>query len=114
MEKSHHAAKAATQQHSQHGGTSAQTSVIVQQYQFWYRNIQHRYARKLEKKLRDAEASQADPMAVVAEARRRDAWYASDAATVCETWRDGRVREGRRYVARADLLPEDSADECVP
>ena len=114
MEKSHHAAKASTQQYSQHGGTTVRTSVIVQQYQFWYRNIQHRYARKLEKKLRDAEASQTDPVVVNAEARRRDAWYASNAATACESWRDGCVRDARRYVETVDELLEENADECAP
>lgn len=34
MEKSHHAAKASSQYHGQHGGTVARTSVIVQQYEF--------------------------------------------------------------------------------
>lgn len=30
MEKSHHAAKAATQAHTQHGGTGNRTSIIIQ------------------------------------------------------------------------------------
>jgi len=38
MEKSHHAAKAANQHHTQHNGTKDRTSAIVQQYQHWYRN----------------------------------------------------------------------------
>ena len=46
MEKSHHAAKSSLQHHTQHDGTGRRISAIVQQYQHWYRNIQHRFANK--------------------------------------------------------------------
>ena len=55
MEKSHHVAKSSSQAHPQHGGTKDRTSVVVQQYEFWYRNIQHRYDAKLKKRIADAE-----------------------------------------------------------
>ena len=100
MEKSHHAAKASSQYHGQHGGTKNRTSIIVQQYEFWYRNIQHRYERKLQKKLGDAQRTVPDPLVIDAASQKRNSWYASNAATACAHWREGRIRLGRRYVAR--------------
>lgn len=98
MEKSHHAAKASSQYHGQHGGTRARTSVILQQYEFWYRNIQHRYAAKLQKRALESERTLPDPLVVAGMARRHDAWHAFRARIACDTWREGRSREGRRYV----------------
>jgi len=98
MEKSHHAAKASSQYHGQHGGTIARTSVIVQQYEFWYRNIQHRYAAKLQKRTWESEQTLPNPAIVERHARRRDAWHASRARAACEAWREGRIRQGSRYV----------------
>lgn len=98
MEKSHHAAKAATQGHTQHGGTAARTSVIVQQYEWWYRCIQHRYTRKEQKKLAESEAVPVNPNAIVAAAKRREAWWTSNAAAASEEWRSGRHRERKRWV----------------
>lgn len=110
MEKSHHAAKASSQYHGQHGGTKNRTSIIVQQYEFWYRNIHHRYEAKLQKKLRDAEGTLPDPEVIAAASQKRNAWYASNAAATCASWREGRVRRGRRYV-----LPEEEASQrtCI-
>lgn len=99
MEKSHHAAKAATQGHTQHGGTAARTSVIVQQYEWWYRCIQHRYTRKEQKRLAESRAIPVDPSAIAAAARRRDAWWASGAAEALGAWRSSRHRDGNRWVA---------------
>jgi hypothetical protein len=48
MEKSHYAAKAAYQAHTQHGGIRNKTSAMLQLYEHWYRNIQHRFARNEE------------------------------------------------------------------
>ena len=98
MEKSHHAAKASSQYHGQHGGTKARTSVIVQQYEFWYRNIQHRYATKLQKRILESEQTLLDPTIVAGIARRRDAWHASGAGAGSEAWREGRTHQGSRYV----------------
>lgn len=98
MEKSHHAAQAATQGHTQHGGTAARTSVIVQQYEWWYQCIQHRYTRKEQKKLAESRAVPVDLNAIAAAAKRRDAWWASSAAAASEEWRSGRHREGKRWV----------------
>lgn len=98
MEKSHHAAKASTQYHSQHGGTKKRVSIVVQQYQFWYRNIQHRYEAKVEKRAREDIQPAPDPEVISAAARRRDAWWASDAAAACGAWREGRERVGSQYV----------------
>lgn len=92
MEKSHHAAKASSQYHGQHGGTRARTSVIVQQYEFWYRNIQHRYAAKLQKRILEFERTLPDPALVAGMARRRDAWHASRARAACDAWREGLTR----------------------
>lgn len=99
MEKSHHAAKAATQGHTQHGGTAARTSVIVQQYQWWYRCIQHRYTRKEQRRLEESRAIPVDPSAIAAAARRRHAWWASGAAEASGVWRQSRHRDGNRWVA---------------
>ena len=111
MEKSHHAAKASSQTHSQHGGTAERTSVIVQQYEFWYRNIQHKYDAKLKKKIRDAESTLPDPAVIAAAERRRNAWYASNAAAACEAWRGTRIREGKRYVACDEEDDQGGCDE---
>lgn len=110
MEKSHHVAKASTQAHSQHGGTKARTSVVVQQYEFWYRNIQHRYDAKLKKRIVDEECGRPDPVILAAASRRRDAWYASTAAAGCTSWRAQRSREGRRYVQDQQSQETSSAD----
>lgn len=98
MEKSHHAAKAASQAHTQHGGTKDRTSIIVQQYQHWYRNIQHRYARKMAQQSTASACSAAEASHVAEEAqRRRRAWTSSGAAARLSEWREGRVRQGRRW-----------------
>ena len=96
MEKSHHAAKASSQYHGQHGGTKNRTSIIVQQYEFWYRNIQHRYERKLQKKLGDAQRTVSDPLVIDAASQKRNSWYASNAAAACAHWREGRICLGRK------------------
>lgn len=107
MEKSHHAAKAASQAHTQHGGTKDQTSIIVQQYQHWYRNIQHRYARRIAQQASSSAVISAEATRVAGEAqRRRLAWSASRAAPTLREWRKGRVRQGRRWV------PIDEIDIC--
>lgn len=106
MEKSHHAAKASSQYHGQHGGTKARTSVIVQQYEFWYRNIQHRYDAKLMKRILEAEQTLPDSMVIAAASRRRAAWYVSGAREACEAWRGGRTRQGKRYVVEASEAEE--------
>lgn len=98
MEKSHHVAKASTQAHSQHRGTKARTSVVVQQYKFWYRNIQHRYLAKLQKRIADEERGPPNPVVLAAASRRRDAWYASTAAAGCDSWRAQCSREGSCFV----------------
>jgi len=100
MEKSHHAAKASTQYHSQHGGTTKRVSIVVQQYQFWYRNIQHRYEAKLELKRQQALRSVPNMVATTAASKRRKAWWASDAPTACAAWREGRNRVSSRYVSQ--------------
>lgn len=109
MEKSHHAAKASSQYHGQHGGTRARTSVIVQQYEFWYRNIQHRHAAKLQKRILESEQTLPDPAIVAGMARRRDVWHASNAGAASGAWRQGRIRQGSRYV----LLEASDMDEPV-
>lgn len=99
MEKSHHAAKAASQAHTQHGGTKDRTSIIVQQYQHWYRNIQHRYARKIAQQASASATITAEATRVADEAQhRRLAWSTSGASARVREWREGRVRQGRRWV----------------
>ena len=121
MEKSHHAAKAATQGHTQHGETAARTSVIVQQYKWWYRCIQHRYTRKEQKKLAESQAAQVDPSAIAAAARRRDAWWASNATAASEEWRSRRHKDRNRWVVRdtnsmedADMEPNSAGIAVTP
>ena len=114
MEKSHHAAKASTQYHSQHGGTKKRVSIVVQQYQFWYRNIQHRYEAKVEKKVREEERPAPDPNVISAAARRRDAWWASDAPAGCEAWRQGRERVGSQYASQDSQEEPDESAGCTP
>ena len=98
MEKSYHAAKAAMQGHTQHGGTAARTSVIVQQYEWWYRCIQHRYTRKEQKKLVEMRAAPVDVIAISAAAKRRTAWWASSAPAASEEWRSSRQRDRKHWV----------------
>lgn len=100
MEKTHHAAKAANQNHTQHSGTKSKTSAIVQQYEHWYRNIQHRFVRN--ERLAWERAMPVDQNAVDRVERRR---VASNSPGVIEgrnRWRAQRVREGSRYVVRED------------
>lgn len=111
MEKSHHVAKSSSQAHSQHGGTKNRTSVVLQQYEFWYRNIQHRYDAKLKKRIADAERDLPHVDELAARSRRRDAWHTSNAAAACEAWRAGRTREGRRYVNMNNREAEGTANE---
>lgn len=114
MEKSHHVAKSSSQAHSQHGGTKDRTSVVVQQYEFWYRNIQHRYDAKLRKRIADAELGLPDVEVVVAGERRRYAWHASNAAAACREWRAARTREGRRYVIASTEGEAVQAEDGIP
>lgn len=114
MEKSHHAAKASTQYHSQHGGTKKRVSIVVQQYQFWYRNIQHRYEAKLELKRREAQRPVPDLARTSAASKRRNAWWASDAPVACEAWREGRNRVGSRYVSQDNVAESSRCNEGIP
>lgn len=114
MEKSHHAAKAATQGHTQHGGTVARTSVIVQQYEWWYRCIQHRYTRKEQKKVVELQAAPVDQNAISAAAKRRAAWWASSAPAACEQWRSGCHRDRKRWVVGDTGEMEDIQDTVTP
>lgn len=96
MEKSHHQAKAAYQAHTAHGGGKARTSAILQQFQHWYRNIQHRYRKKME-----IQGAVPDPDAgarALAASRRRERWQQSNAAIACKEWRSRRRRVGGAYV----------------
>ena len=112
MEKSHHAAKASTQYHSQHGGTKKRVSIVVQQYQFWYRNIQHRYEAKVEKRAREEQRPAPDPTMTSAALRRRDAWWASDAAAACDAWRQVRERVGSQYVSQESEEGSSASASC--
>ena len=96
MEKSHHQAKAAHQAHTTHGGGKARTSAILQQFHHWYRNIQHRYRKKME--IQGAVPNPADGPRAVAASRRRERWHQSNAANACEEWRSRRRRVGGAYV----------------
>lgn len=62
MEMSHHAAKAANQQHTQHGGGRKRKNALLQQYEHWYRNIQHRITTKA--RLKEAQNVVLDPAEV--------------------------------------------------
>ena len=100
MEKTHHAAKAANQNHTQHFGTKSRTSAIVQQYEHWYRNIQHRFVRN--ERLASERAMPVDQNAIDRVERRR---IASNSPGVIEGqnhWRAQRVRDGSRYVMHED------------
>jgi len=100
MEKSHYAAKAANQRHTQHGGGRARKSCILQQYEHWYRNIQHRYAAKLRMELlaNDVISEHGDGSSLLE--RRRAASNNSNASVEHEKWRATRVRSGSVYIAR--------------
>jgi hypothetical protein len=95
MEKSHYAAKAAYQALTQHGGTRNKTSAILQLYEHWYRNIQHRFARKAER-----ERLLAEPVDTEKAARMECCRVASNAPSAIEgrsRWHAQRVRIGRAW-----------------
>lgn len=92
MEKNHHLAKATTCAHTQHGGGIKKISAIIQQYQHWYRNIQHRYATR--KKVRELQSIVTNPEGVAATEKRRVASNASTAREAHERWRASRRRVG--------------------
>lgn len=93
MEKSHHAAKASNQNHTQHGGTKNKTSAIVQQYEHWYRNIQHRVLKGEEKAL--LKSKPVDEEALAAFRRHSLASTLPSVAEGRRRWRQSRVRIGR-------------------
>jgi hypothetical protein len=111
MEKSHHAAKAANQAHTQHGGSKARPSAIVQQYQHWYRNIQHRYARKAANEAAaELETESVNNGSIIstlaAKSAKRDSWMASTPAIAHNDWRSTRVRVGRVWMPLPDPMLE--------
>ena len=113
MEKSHHAAKAATQSHSQHGGTEKHHSIIVQQYQWWYRCIQHRYTVRANQEFAEANAPPIDEQAIGRAKRRRETWHDSDARAASASWRSGREWDGRRWVINSSAVDgESSPGQC--
>ena len=105
MEKTHHAAKAANQNHTQHFGTKSKTSAIVQQYEHSYRNIQHRFVRN--ERLAWERAKPVDQNAVDTVERRRVASNSPGVIEGRDQWRAERVREGSRYVLRKDPITVD-------
>ena len=96
MEKSHHQVKAANQAHTAHGGGKARISVLLQQFQHWYRNRQHRYNKKLEC-LRVVHTPD-DEARGAAAYRRHERWHQSNAANALENWRSRRRRVGKAWV----------------
>jgi hypothetical protein len=111
MEKSHHAAKAATQNHTQNGGTNNRISIIIQQYEHWYRNIQHRFVKK-----QQVAASKSLPKdeEVVARFLRRSA--ASKAPSIVEGrnwWRQTRVRKCSVWSQRVQQVEIPESDHDV-
>ena len=119
MEKSHHAAKSSLQHHTQHGGTERRSSAIVQQYQHWYRNIQHRFANKA--KLREMSLHAPTPNAHKAQIteRKRLAYHSSCANVAHAAWTATRTRVGSRWVGRRDEVvddtpPDEVLDDTIP
>jgi hypothetical protein len=103
MEKSHHAAKAANQHHTQHGETKERTSSIVQQYQHWYRNIQHRFFKQERIMVVANERSLEDEAIMVAGIeKRRTAYNTSSAKDAARRWRDRRSRVGRVWMSNVE------------
>ena len=96
MEKSHHQAKAANQAHTSHDGGKARISVILQQFQHWYRNIQHRYNKKLE--CSRVAHTPVDDARSAAACTRRERWHQSSAAIALENWRSRRKRVGKVWL----------------
>ena len=104
MEKSHHAAKAANQHHTQHGGTKDRTSSIVQQYQHWYKNIQHRFAKQERlKDVANARSMEDDAIITAAAEKKRMAYNTSNAMEAARVWREGRSRVGRAWVREVEI-----------
>lgn len=104
MEKSHYAAKAANQRHTQHGGGRARKSCILQQYEHWYRVIQHRYAAKLRMELLENNIVTSEPEDGLSQVeRRRAASNNSNASLEHQKWRATRVRSGSVYIAREQV-----------
>jgi hypothetical protein len=113
MEKSHHAAKSSLQHHTQHGGTERRTSAIVQQYQHWYRNIQHRFANKAKLREISLHAPTVDANKAQITERKRLAYHSSGANVAHAAWTATRIRVGSRWVGRAVEVPP-ASDSTVP
>jgi hypothetical protein len=113
MEKSHHAAKSSLQHHTQHGGTERRSSAIVQQYQHWYRNIQHRFANKAKLREMSLHAPIVDANKAQISERKRLAYHTSGANVAHAAWTATRIRVGSRWVSRAVDMPPTS-DSTVP
>jgi hypothetical protein len=111
MEKSHHAAKAATQNHTQHGGTSNKTSIIVQQYEHWYRNIQHRFVKK--QQCATSKSFTEDEEEMTKFLRRSAASKAPSVVEGRNRWRQTRVRKGSVWSQRIEQLEVPQSDQDV-
>jgi hypothetical protein len=109
MEKSHYAAKAANQRHTQHGGGRARKSCILQQYEHWYRNIQHRYATKvrMEQEASNVVHEPVDESSTIE--RRRVASNNSNAALEHQGWRATRVCVGSVWMEMQRLEGDEDA-----
>ena len=122
MEKSHHAAKSSLQHHTQHGGTERRSSAIVQQYQHWYQNIQHRFANKAKLRELALHAPIVDANKAQIAERKRVAYHSSEANVAHAAWTATRIRVGSRWVRRVvdmpptleSTIPSEVVDESVP
>ena len=115
MEKSHYATKAANQVHTQHSSTKPCTSTIVQQYQHWYQNIQHKYARKIANEataevVRDTMNSASTTSSLATKRARRESWMASTTANAHSEWQATGRRVGRFWMPQPNTMVEANID----
>lgn len=116
MEKTHYATKTAYVKHTQHFGTNQRHSPIVQQFEWWYRTIQHREFER-EKTTLQIECAIVDREQGDV---RRQTLLSSTAAEKHRAWRAIRRRDGSRWVLvthdneSGDFLVENINGETSP
>lgn len=110
MEKSHYTAKTVYHKHTQHSGTVARRSAIIQTYEWWFRVIQHREYEIIKR----AEQLQNAPFVDhQLRARRLQSFLNSSAQAKHVAWRESRLRHGRIWVQPETIVLETQADENV-
>ena len=95
MEKTHYMARTGYFKHTRHGGGKDRANSLLELYQWHYRRLFHRSNQKA--LVNSSQITRA--VALQKKQRKQSAWHQSIAKDNLQTWRQTKIRVGRRWVS---------------